>query len=385
MAFSIPNIYTNGKNLKLFIAVPIVLMLISIYLTQYIMLDSSLSGGVSVTLQTNTSMSPGQIASALSSSLHTPSPSVQVSSGQVQITISANKSLADAENYLLLVYQYHSNYTQDLVNATTYKYALQRDPSNQTLMTLLGQAQSGENSSLSSLKSSLASEIAALQPFAGRNVSANYSSADAMLASGENSYSNASDEYQDNVISAISKIVPFSSYSYQDITVLQSTYFLQQLQTILIVAFILISIVVFVIFRTAVPSIAVVFGAANDIIIALGAMAIFKIPLGIASIGGLLMLLGYAIDTDVLNAIRIVKRHEGTPEDRAYSAMKTGLTMTTTAIVAFAVLFAISYVEYIPTFYEIAGVVLFGLLGDLVTTWLGNASMLLLYMKRKSR
>ena len=61
----------------------------------------------------------------------------------------------------------------------------------------------------------------------------------------------------------------------------------------------------------------------------------------------------------------------------------TGLTMTCTAIVAFGVLFVVSFVEYVPTFYEISGVVLFGLIGDLVTTWLGNASIILLYVKHK--
>jgi len=59
--------------------------------------------------------------------------------------------------------------------------------------------------------------------------------------------------------------------------------------------------------------------------------------------------------------------------------------MTTTAIATFATLFAISIIAYVPTYYEIAGVVLFGLIGDLFTTWLGNTPMILLYKKRKER
>jgi len=69
---------------------------------------------------------------------------------------------------------------------------------------------------------------------------------------------------------------------------------------------------------------------------------LFKIPLGIASVGGLLMLIGYSIDTEILTSIRILKRHEGAAEERAYHTMRTGLTMTTTAIATFATLFAIS-------------------------------------------
>ncbi|MEM3247585.1 MAG: hypothetical protein QW207_03545, partial [Candidatus Micrarchaeaceae archaeon] len=82
-------------------------------------------------------------------------------------------------------------------------------------------------------------------------------------------------------------------------------------------------------------------------------------------------------------SIRILKRKEGIPEERAYSAMKTGLTMTTTAIVAFATLFIVSIIAYVPTYFEISGVVLFGLIADIFTTWFGNAPMVLLYKKRK--
>ncbi|MCL4365230.1 MAG: hypothetical protein M1569_02230 [Candidatus Marsarchaeota archaeon] len=381
MEFSIPNIYVN-RNLKVFVAIPVVLMLISIFLARNITLDSSLSGGVALILQTNSTMSASHIASMVVQQLHVSSPSVQTSSGEVQITIAANKSLSDAEDYLMAAYAYNANYTNYVLNATGYRIALKNNPSNQTLAALSAAAQKGENSSLVGIKNNLNSELDSLYPFIG-NVSRNYTSAQVMITQAQDTYSNASASYKNRIVSKISDIIPFSSYSFQQVTVLQSSFFLQQLQTIIIVAFILISIVVFVIFRSIVPSFAVVFGAANDIIVALGAMALFGIPLGIASIGGLLMLLGYSIDTDVLTAIRIIKRHEGTPEERAYSSMKTGMTMTITAIVSFAVLFAISLIAYVPTYYEISGVVLFGLIGDLATTWLGNASIILMYVRRK--
>ncbi len=383
MDFSIPNIYAH-KNLKFLIAVPLLLMILGIYMSHNIILDSSLSGGSSLTLQANTSLSASQIASELSSRFNVPAPTVQVSSGTVLITVPSNKSLASAESYLLLLYQAHSNYSQYVLNATNYGFALSKSPSNQTIQRLYDQAQAGKNSSLVQVRDYLALERASLSPFLG-NAGTNTTSADSMLAAAQGIYNNASVKYQSSLISAVGQVVPFRSYSYQEITVLQSSYFLQQLETIIIVAFILISIIVFFIFRSVVPSFAVVFGAANDMIVAIGAMALFKIPLGIASIGGLLMLLGYSIDTDVLTAIRILKRHEGTPEQRAYSSMKTGLTMTFTAIVSFAVLFAVSYILYVPTYFEISGVVLFGLIADLATTWLGNASIILMHVNRKNK
>jgi preprotein translocase subunit SecF len=381
MKFTLPNIYTN-KNLKFFIAIPIAMMLISIYLSQGLILDSSLSGGESIILQTHANVSSQQLSSALGQQLHVPDPTVQSGGGQVQITIDANKSLSDAENYLIAFYSYNANYTQAVLNNTNYKIAYQRQPSNQTIVTRLAQSYAQENLSYAQMNKYFKLELASLSPFIG-NLNNITTDPNSMAILAQNYYTNASTTYEASTMSGIRQVIPYTSYSYQQITVQQSGFFLQQLETIIIAAFILISIVVFFIFRSIVPSFAVVFGAANDIIVALGAMALFHIPLGIASIGGLLMLLGYSIDTDVLTAIRIIKRHEGTPEDRAYGSMKTGLTMTATAIVSFAVLFIVSLVAYVPTYYEIAGVVLFGLIGDVFTTWLGNASMILLYMKRK--
>ena len=53
--------------------------------------------------------------------------------------------------------------------------------------------------------------------------------------------------------------------------------------------------------------------------------------------------------------------------------------MTAAAIISFATLFIIAYVFYIPTYIEIAGVALFGLIGDIFTTWFGNTVMIVWY------
>ena len=383
MQFKIPDIY-HYKNLKVLILIPIALMLISIYLAQGIVLDSSLGGGISVLLQTNTTMSSSQIASLVSSRLNAPSPTIIKSSGAVGITIPVNTSLSGAENYLIAFYSYNSNYSASVLNYTNYSIALQHSPSNATLLSLQSSASAAAASNLAKMSSSLASELNFLKPFIGAQ---SYNSSDpaGMLALAQSSYANASSVYKGQVVSVLHSILPFTSYSYEQVSALQGQYFLGTVEQIIIIAFILISIVILLIFRSIVPSFAIVFGAANDMIVALGAMALFKIPLGVTSIAGLLMLLGYSIDTDVLVGIRILKRREGTPEERAYSSMKTGLTMTTAAILSFAVLFAVSLIEYVPTYYEIAGVVLFGLLGDIITTWFGNASMLLLYARRKRK
>jgi len=380
----LPNLYTY-KKLKLLIAVPLVLMAIGILLSTQIVLDTSLRGGVSIIVQTNSTLSVGTLASKISAALHVQAPEIAASPGGVQITLPINQSLANANNYLIAFYAQKANYSSYLVNATSLSIAYQQ---NKTpgLLQQLQQMNANVNASLQHMQTSLHEELAALQPFGVGNITNTNSSDPSVLTSAaQSAYSAASAKYQNETIAALHSILPFTSYSYQQVTPTLGQFFLSELTNTIIIAFILIFFVVFLIFRSPVPSLVVVFGAANDIIIALGAMGLFKIPLGVASVAGLLMLIGYSIDTDMLAAIRILRRGEGTPEERAYSSMRTGVTMTATAIVSFGVLFAVSVIEYVPTYYEIAGVVLFGLFGDIFTTWFGNASMILLYKKKKER
>jgi Preprotein translocase subunit SecF len=112
-------------------------------------------------------------------------------------------------------------------------------------------------------------------------------------------------------------------------------------------------------------------------------MGLFGIPLGVASIGAILMLIGYSMDTDLLTAIRILKRSDETATKRAFSTLKTGLTMTSAAIISFSVLFIVSYITGISTFFEISAVVLFGLIADIFTTWFGNTTLILWYKHHK--
>jgi preprotein translocase subunit SecF len=120
--------------------------------------------------------------------------------------------------------------------------------------------------------------------------------------------------------------------SYTSVGPLLSKQSLNQVYYALAFAFIFMSITVFIIFRNFVPSMAVILAAFCDIIIAIGGMSIFGIPLSLASVGALLMLIGYSVDTDILLTTRVLKRREGTINERAKDAMKTGFTMAAAAI-----------------------------------------------------
>ena len=145
------------------------------------------------------------------------------------------------------------------------------------------------------------------------------------------------------------------------------------------------SITVFIIFRNFVPSMAVILAALSDIIIAIGGMSLFGIPLSVASVGAILMLIGYSVDTDILLTTRLLKRKEGTVTERALDAMKTGLTMAAAAIGAMAALYlvVIFLIPAAQTLADIAAVLIIGLVADILATWLMNLGILLWYMEAR--
>jgi len=159
--------------------------------------------------------------------------------------------------------------------------------------------------------------------------------------------------------------------------------FYQNAITVSIAALILVTIVIFLFFRKIIPSVAVMLAAAFDIIAALGFMAFFEIPLSLATIPALLMLVGYSIDTNIMLTTRLIKRGEGSLLERSNQALITGLTMTLTTSAALLAMVFFAYYAQITVIFNIAIVLFFGLLGDIVSTWLMNAPILLWYLKRK--
>ena len=148
----------------------------------------------------------------------------------------------------------------------------------------------------------------------------------------------------------------------------------------LIFAFIAMAIVVFIYFRTFVPSMAVVLAAFSDIVVTLAVVNLMGMRIGTAGIAAFLMLIGYSVDTDILLSTRVLKRKEGSVMDRVLSSVTTGMTMTMTSIVAVtvALLFAQS-----DTIRQIMTILLIGLIADIINTWIQNVGILRLYLERK--
>ncbi|WBF10728.1 protein translocase subunit SecF [Methanothermobacter marburgensis] len=174
--------------------------------------------------------------------------------------------------------------------------------------------------------------------------------------------------------------------SYKSVGPVLSKQALNQIYWAVGFAFLFMSITVFIVFRDPIPSIAIILAAASDIIIAVGGMSLFGIPLSLASVGAILMLIGYSVDTDILLTTRILKQRKGDINQRALGAMKTGLTMSISAIASMTALYLVT-VFLMPeaqVLSNIAAVLIIGLLADIITTWLMNLGILRWYLEVKA-
>ena len=150
----------------------------------------------------------------------------------------------------------------------------------------------------------------------------------------------------------------------------------------LAVAFLFMGLVVLIYFRTFIPSIAIILAAFSDMVVALAAINLMDIRIGTAGIAAFLMLIGYSVDTDILLTVRVLKRKEGNVMDRVLSSIKTGMTMTITAIISVIVALSVTQSEVIR---QIMLILLIGLIADIFFTWILNVGLLRIYIERKAK
>ncbi|MEF8856697.1 MAG: protein translocase subunit SecF [Haloplanus sp.] len=143
-------------------------------------------------------------------------------------------------------------------------------------------------------------------------------------------------------------------------------------------AFLGMSALIFLMFRTFVPSIAVVVSAFSDIVIPVALMNVLGIDLTLGTVAALLMLIGYSVDSDILLNNHILRRSGGFYES-THRAMRTGVTMTLTSLSAMAVMAVVATLFGIQLLASIGLILVFGLATDLMNTYMLNLSLLRWY------
>ena len=143
-------------------------------------------------------------------------------------------------------------------------------------------------------------------------------------------------------------------------------------------AFLGMSVLVFALFRTFVPSIAVVASAFSDLVIPIAAMNLLGIEMSLGIVAALLMIIGYSVDSDILLNNSVLRRTGGFYES-VNRAMRTGVTMTLTSMAAMIVMAIVATLFGIDLLRDIGIILAIGLCADLMNTYLMNVTLLRWY------
>ena len=382
----IPNIYENKKYKYLLIA-PVLLIIFSIFMLPYVPSSIQLKGGILVTAQTSQPANIALVENQLKTDLGITQVEIKSFSGPqgntLEVQLPPNNELSAAEQEFKVFYPFQESLKMaelnvDIIQQQISTHVGEIDPALQSNLTYWQNERAKIESEARASLGTILGYVSPGYPVEGKSISE-------LLTVAEEGFSNAKEQYRTQIISSINSQVNIVDYSYQEVGPSLSFFFLERAQTAVMYALILSAIVIFVFFRRIIPSIAVIIGALVDILAALGFMALFQIPLSLPSIAALLMLIGYSLDTDVLLTVKVTQRKEGTPADRAYGALKTGLGMTTTTLSAFGVLLVVSIFIQVPTYFQIASVMCIGLLADLVGTWFTNAVLILWHEEKREK
>ncbi len=126
-------------------------------------------------------------------------------------------------------------------------------------------------------------------------------------------------------------------------------------------------------FYSSIPAGAVILAAASTIIFTTAVIDLLRLRLSTAGVAAFLMLIGYSVDTDILLSTRVLKQSNLSIDERFLSAFKTGITMQITTFVAVLSAFLLTNSEVIK---QIMLILLIGMLGDVIFTWIQNAGIL---------
>lgn len=164
-------------------------------------------------------------------------------------------------------------------------------------------------------------------------------------------------------------------------SILTSIYRGQAWQAI-ICAFIAMAIIILVIFMRKITVGAILLTVGLNLLGIFGCMAIFGVPLSPASVIGVLLIIGYSVDTNILLSTRALKRVGGEVRERVADAMRTGMVMCCTTLL---VLITINIFMTAPALDQLSAVLIFGIVADIFNTWFMNAGLLLRHVERQQR
>lgn len=154
----------------------------------------------------------------------------------------------------------------------------------------------------------------------------------------------------------------------------------EQMLFSIIGAFVGIGVLSLLIFKRRVVPIAILFVLGLDILCVFGYMALLRVSLDLTALVGIAILIGYAANTNMLFAWRILKRVGGDPNEQVSNTMNTGVMMNIMMVVLLLILNIFTSAHEVNV---LTAVLLFGIVINIIHTWFLGAVILLKHVERR--
>lgn len=171
-----------------------------------------------------------------------------------------------------------------------------------------------------------------------------------------------------------------NSFTSESIGSFLGNFFFEQVVYILSVGFILMSIVIFIIYRNPITSFGIVFASLANIITTLAITSLIGIKISFAGFAALLMLIAYTVDTNIVLTNKVLK---STPENfktQYKKALSTGLVLISTITLTMLVVLILSPSKLLVNLSQI---LVIGFIFDLPYTWIFNSTILEMWINRR--
>jgi preprotein translocase subunit SecF len=174
--------------------------------------------------------------------------------------------------------------------------------------------------------------------------------------------------------------VDVTNFSIESIKPALGALFFDQMVKILLVAFGLMSAVIFMIYRNAVSSFGIIFSTGANMVSAIAIANFLGIPMSFAGFAGLLMLIAFTTDTNIVLTTKVLGTGTEDFKKRYRKALITGLTMSLTITAAMLI---VPFFTTSKLLINIANILVIGFLVDLIYTWIFNAGLLKMWHERR--
>lgn len=185
----------------------------------------------------------------------------------------------------------------------------------------------------------------------------------------------------DEIIKSVKELgVPVKSFSSESIGSFLGNLFFEQVVFILAVGFVLMSIVIFLVYRSPVTSFGIVFASLANILTTLAITSLLGIKISFAGFAALLMLIAYTVDTNIVLTNKVLRVLPENFKTQYKKALSTGLTLIVTITLTMLVVLLLSPSKLL---LNVSQILIVGFIFDLPYTWIFNSTVLEWWVNRK--